>query len=188
MQRCAIALGGSCTISFQTYATEFILQCPVKVHASKAFLKNFELPASTIVIGIDDSNMQRVALKRMFSCFKNCTVLLLGEAYSEAKNCTDTILGMLKNFDYCICVLDQNLDYAEGAVLGEVCGVAPLLALEGVRVVRVSGGARLRRDARGAEEDEAREAHVVDDAQDAAGTTRPARRFRGTGKATAKVR
>ena len=49
-------------------------------------------------------------------------------------------------------------------MLGEVCGVAPLLALEGVRVVRVRRGARLRRDARGAEEDEAREAHVVDDA------------------------
>ena len=58
-------------------------------------------------------------------------------------------------------------------MLGEVCGVAPLLALEGVRVVRVRRGARLRRDARGAEEDEAREAHVVDDdASDAAGTSR----------------
>ena len=54
-------------------------------------------------------------------------------------------------------------------MLGEVCGVAPLLALEGVRVVRVRRSAGLRRDARGAEEDEAREAHVVDDA---AGTSR----------------
>ena len=118
MQRCAIALGGSCAISFLADETAFVLECPIKIHASTNFLKNFELPSSTIIIGVDDSNMQRVALKRMFSSFKNCTIMLYGGVYSEAKNCVDTIIEMLQNFEYCICVLDQNLDYAEGTVLG----------------------------------------------------------------------
>lgn len=127
MQKCAEALGGKCSIEFQTKRTVFHFTCPAEAmsinrQASKRRFEcdsaSFALPPRTWGIAVDDSLIQRKLMDRFL---KMCGIsddrkLILGKDSEEIFGFCDTVARLLQEnpADVFLLIVDENLEIEAG--------------------------------------------------------------------------
>ena len=116
-QKCAKAMGGSCSIKFENDATIFSFKCPTEplMPLEKVETHNWTVPPDTIGVAVDDSKIQRKLLKRILGCvgIADEKMRILGESASDIFGFENTILGLLESHpnSKILCIVDENLDY-----------------------------------------------------------------------------
>jgi len=124
MRQCAMAMRGTCSILFTPEGTHFEMKCPCEVapeeKVDKSILQNSDVPPNTIFIGVDDSKMQRLAMQRMFrnEGFDESCVYLMGEKYGTVTWMLERMIQRIGGSEFVVCIIDQNLDWPQGNVLG----------------------------------------------------------------------
>jgi hypothetical protein len=118
-QKCAKLLGGSCKIFFKDDSTVFAFDCPVTVadvvpQISTTNVHTLELPTNTVGIALDDSNIQRKLLTKVFTILGiplNKQVVK-GSNFEEITNFKEDVTNLINSDPtaYYLLIVDENLD------------------------------------------------------------------------------
>lgn len=136
MQKCAEALGGKCSISFESKRTVFTFSCPVIANVAPdsrptlSLEKEFCLPVNTWGIVVDDSNVQRKLMDRFLSMagIQDSRRRIYGRDAAEVYGMCDIVADLMAAHpkDKFILIADENLDIEDGGarhrtVSGSLC-------------------------------------------------------------------
>ena len=116
MQQCAKAMAGNCVLKFSPSHTEWILQCPARVHISDQLSAQFKLPLDTIVLFVDDSSTQRklfpLQLSKALDLSKE-RIRVIGSSRCEAVEMHMHAVQLMQQQPQCrmLLISDENLDY-----------------------------------------------------------------------------
>ncbi|KAG7336802.1 hypothetical protein IV203_032363 [Nitzschia inconspicua] len=139
MQKCAKTMGGSCSISFDEDVTIFSFEAPVQpllVPSEVMDPKEFEVPAKTIGIAVDDSKIQRKLMGRIltYTGVKTENSHILGESPSEVMGLKALVLGLLQdNPDSKMLILiDENLDYYKSNTVDESVALSGSIIMQDI--------------------------------------------------------
>lgn len=116
-QKCAKAMGGSCSIRFEEDLTVFTFRCASEpsAPAEKDDSANFEIPPGTLAIGIDDSKIQRRLISRIFDLLgvEKGNQIVVGENPSDVFELEKIVVNLLESRpeSKILMFVDENLDY-----------------------------------------------------------------------------
>lgn len=119
MQKCALAMGGKCDISFEPEATVFTFSCPIPAtYPSQGSEQRFCIPKNAWGVVIDDSRIQRKLMGRFLSAagIRESNRLILGENSEEVFGFVDTVKKLMAENpeDKILLIADENLDIVDG--------------------------------------------------------------------------
>jgi len=137
MQKCALTLGGECSIEFQEEQTFFSLTCPATAYYPKQndtinglHSGRFQLPENTWGIAIDDSGIQRKLLGRFLSLagVDKTKRKIMGKDAEEVLGFNKFLEEIIRENpdDKFLVIVDENLDILDGGahqktVSGSLC-------------------------------------------------------------------
>lgn len=116
-QKCAKTMGGKCQVLFENERTVFSFKCKAEPLSVVEWpeTKDFEVPAGTWGIAIDDSKIQRKLMGRILSHagIEESRRLLLGKSPAEVYELKTLLLDLLEQHpdDTMLVLVDENLDF-----------------------------------------------------------------------------
>ena len=117
--------------------TTFTLTSPLVSAVAPATPNQEVLPAEALLIAADDDLIARRGYKGLIKKLQAQDSMILGETYEEAANLVQTVMDQKRAHRNVICIFDQNMEYAAGAVLGtDVTRTLREKGFKGVIVIR----------------------------------------------------
>lgn len=114
MKKCCEALRGSCSIEFAHAETTFRFSCPTHLHVTADQALRFAVPPGTIGIGIDDSQVQRAMLRKIFSVIgvEPANVIVLGDSDESMLTFGERLLQIVRDAGErkVVVIADENLE------------------------------------------------------------------------------
>lgn len=117
MQKCAKTMGGSCHIQFKPKGTVFTFSCPAEPLTVVEWPEthDFEVPAGTWGIALDDSKIQRKLMDRILAHagVEESRRIVLGQSPSEVNELKTVLFDVLAEHpeSKVLVLVDENLDF-----------------------------------------------------------------------------